>query len=242
MNARCSFKASTTANNIYDVSSSLQFAMGDLSSADVSHEDLQSPEEPRDALVVASPAWLAVSETQIPKSSSAAVEELRGGAGARQTPPIVDDDAPRPPKRRRAEDSENSCPRRKRRRNGVDSASDSATRLSGSLKIAADAAVLPYACGDSECWKLVQDEMMLGAASSAHSVRFATSNELLQHRKSRHGHAHEGERIFRCGLKGCDKGWKVCIVRSLAANSADDARAGRTSTASSTTCKCAHAS
>lgn len=75
-----------------------------------------------------------------------------------------------------------------------------------------------YACGHPDCWRptqLTQQNMHEFAAAP-----FRTSAELMEHRKIAHGTEAEatgglgrgtgpsGSWLFRCGLAGCEKGWK----------------------------------
>lgn len=80
-------------------------------------------------------------------------------------------------------------------------------RLSSHLEaVVGDSDILPYACGDPNCWRSDEDIRS----------RFNTSGELLEHWRR----GHEGEsvveripdgRVFRCALEGCGKGWKVLL-------------------------------
>ncbi|KAF8905463.1 hypothetical protein CPB84DRAFT_1960391 [Gymnopilus junonius] len=73
------------------------------------------------------------------------------------------------------------------------------TRLSSTLPLSDDPSVRPYACGHGQCWSS-------GEMTSASC--FATSGELLDHRKDQHPEDEVSEKRYRCALPGCDKSWK----------------------------------
>lgn len=81
-------------------------------------------------------------------------------------------------------------------------------RLSSHLAaVADDHHLLPYACGDPDCWRSDGDIR----------ARFNTSGELLDHWRREHESGSTDERItdgkvFRCALEGCEKGWKVLLL------------------------------
>ncbi|KIP06925.1 hypothetical protein PHLGIDRAFT_106353 [Phlebiopsis gigantea 11061_1 CR5-6] len=70
-------------------------------------------------------------------------------------------------------------------------------RLSASLPVNPD--VQAYACGFGSCWS---------EATEKSKSCFATSQELCDHWKAEHYDDGSCERPFRCGLGGCDKGWR----------------------------------
>lgn len=74
-------------------------------------------------------------------------------------------------------------------------------RLSSNLAATTNTQALPYACGDPKCW--VSDNDI--------RARFNTSGELLDHYRTTHDDGIDGgnNKIFRCALEGCGKGWKV---------------------------------
>ncbi|KDQ13682.1 hypothetical protein BOTBODRAFT_33384 [Botryobasidium botryosum FD-172 SS1] len=72
-------------------------------------------------------------------------------------------------------------------------------RLSSQLSATSDSSMNPYACGEPMCW----------VSDSDIRARFGTSGELLDHRRKVHGDSVGGhEKIYRCALEGCGKGWK----------------------------------
>lgn len=82
-------------------------------------------------------------------------------------------------------------------------------RLSSHLKaVAGDNNILPYACGDPNCWRSDEDIR----------ARFNTSGELLDHWRREHEVESAGDervadgKAFRCALEGCGKGWKVLVI------------------------------
>ncbi|KAL5534629.1 hypothetical protein ACEPAG_1092 [Sanghuangporus baumii] len=74
-------------------------------------------------------------------------------------------------------------------------------KLSSSLPVAGDPSILAYVCGDSAC---------LPAGTSESTSCYSTSGELLNHYKDKHmdDAGTSSETPFRCGLVGCNKGWK----------------------------------
>ncbi|TFK30375.1 hypothetical protein FA15DRAFT_3853 [Coprinopsis marcescibilis] len=89
----------------------------------------------------------------------------------------------------------NAPSRRKKKESPKASSQEIVTRLSSVLKISSDPNVRPYACGHESCW------------SALERTCFSTSKELSDHHKDVHG-TETGHKLFRCGLKGCEKGWK----------------------------------
>lgn len=89
------------------------------------------------------------------------------------------------------------------------------------LSAVVPAPIPAYACGHPTCWvpsdmDTPEDEDRLHPNASR---RYYTSGELMEHRRNAHEHDDEtapkgtgpnGGWLFRCGLIGCEKGWKVC--------------------------------
>ncbi|KAK7064591.1 transcriptional activator Myb [Favolaschia claudopus] len=76
------------------------------------------------------------------------------------------------------------------------------TRLSSLLPLSTDLSVRAYACGRHPCWS---------SHGQMESTCFATSKDLLEHRKQVHGEGGESpdDRPYRCALLGCGKSWKT---------------------------------
>ncbi|KAA1468486.1 hypothetical protein DENSPDRAFT_833780 [Dentipellis sp. KUC8613] len=72
-------------------------------------------------------------------------------------------------------------------------------RLSSNLAASSDPSILAYSCGYPEC--MDKD----GRESSA---KFMMSKDLSDHVRQRHPSNNLDLKPFRCGLKGCGKGWK----------------------------------
>ncbi|KAL5518582.1 hypothetical protein ACEPAH_265 [Sanghuangporus vaninii] len=74
-------------------------------------------------------------------------------------------------------------------------------KLSSSLPVAGDPSILAYVCGQEAC---------LPAGTSESTSCYSTSGELLNHYKDKHmdDAGTSSETPFRCGLTGCNKGWK----------------------------------
>lgn len=78
-----------------------------------------------------------------------------------------------------------------------------------------------YACGHPDCWRPTQ--LAQPSMHDCAGVAFRTSAELMEHRKMAHGSEGEatggfgrgtgpsGSWLFRCGLAGCEKGWKASL-------------------------------
>ncbi|KAJ7596743.1 hypothetical protein C8J56DRAFT_296019 [Mycena floridula] len=73
------------------------------------------------------------------------------------------------------------------------------SRLSSVMPLSDDQSVKPYVCGHSLCWP---------AGENSSTSCFRTSKELFEHNKSAHRDNEDTDRIFRCGLDGCQKSWK----------------------------------
>ncbi|EJD55064.1 hypothetical protein AURDEDRAFT_109532 [Auricularia subglabra TFB-10046 SS5] len=83
------------------------------------------------------------------------------------------------------------------------------SRLSSMRAVTSDAAMLAYACGHPDCWPRVEREMADPDPAPASAVRFATSAELMAHKKAAHpADDADTDKIFRCALPGCGKAWK----------------------------------
>ncbi|KAJ7814104.1 hypothetical protein B0H14DRAFT_2850846 [Mycena olivaceomarginata] len=76
------------------------------------------------------------------------------------------------------------------------------SRLSSLLAPSTDPNLRAYACGREPCWP---SNAAIGQAC------FATSKELIDHRKLMHGEGGESpdDRPYRCALTGCGKSWKT---------------------------------
>ncbi|KAF7340030.1 Transcriptional activator Myb [Mycena venus] len=77
------------------------------------------------------------------------------------------------------------------------------TRLSASLPLSTtDPNIRAYACGRYPCWPA---DAQIGHAC------FATSKDLIEHRRLVHGEGGESpdDRPYRCALAGCGKSWKT---------------------------------
>ncbi|KZW02669.1 hypothetical protein EXIGLDRAFT_665230 [Exidia glandulosa HHB12029] len=122
-------------------------------------------------------------------TSDLASSSISVGSGSGTTNANVEEDsAPPPAKRRRTTTT------RRRRVPDADTA-----RLSATRSVTADSSVLAYACGHARCWPAL-------------TYRFATSAELLAHKKEVHADEEDGlgddVKIYRCALPGCNKAWK----------------------------------